>query len=120
MQEKDWVQFIRKAKEDYNKIGAISCPAFDNELVYFNKYGWNHIIRKNGEVRSMEQQKRRILLIPFAVEIIRTSTKWKEYRGQEEKTEFWSFNKKFGNQVVIVVIRRDINRKYFFSIMNSQ
>ncbi len=118
MTEESWLQFIQKSREDYYKIGFVTCPAFNGELVYFNSHGWNHIIRKNGKIRSVEQQKRRIELIPYAVHIIRTSTYWKEHRKGKENTEFWSFSKKFGDKTIVVVVRKHSSKKYFFSIMD--
>ncbi|OHA16572.1 MAG: hypothetical protein A3C79_01410 [Candidatus Taylorbacteria bacterium RIFCSPHIGHO2_02_FULL_45_28] len=120
MSEELWRQFIQKARESYYKIGAIPCPAFDGELVYFNKYGWNHIIRKKGKVRHREEQIRRILLIPYLAEIIKTSIHWKDHRTGKENSEFWSFSKKFNDKTITVVVRRDMTRKYFFSVMDAR
>jgi len=114
----DIKEIIRKAKNDYYRIGSVPCPAFNYELVYFNRSGWNHIIRKGNKQRDTKDQLRRIRLITEAVIIIATSNDFNSHSITENKIEFWSFKKINIERPIIVIIRQDKLMKYFFSVMN--
>ncbi|MEK7610009.1 MAG: hypothetical protein AAB470_02730 [Patescibacteria group bacterium] len=129
MEEQEWKNFIQIAKENYYKIGAISCPAFGGELVYFNQFGFRHLIIKYGAHRSQDDQSRRLRLVnTYARDIIKSSSKYFEYRNvMSKKSEqvttmhFWSLKKKVGEKLITVVIRQlDDSEKHFFSIMDKK
>lgn len=110
---------IKEAKDEYRKISAISCPAFGNELVYFTIRGWNHLIRKGVQARSIPDQLRRIRLISITVEIVKTSSVWCNHRISSNGTQFWSLVSTYNKKKVTVIVRQDIaTKKYFFSVMN--
>lgn len=115
----NYESYIAEYKIQYFAIGGVPCPAFHNDLVFFNKKGWNHLLRKNGVLRSPKDQMRRLRLIAHAEYIIRNSRNWNEHRVQESKNEFWSFVTKIDNAKIIVIVRKDYNKKYFFSVMNN-
>ena len=110
-----------KAKEEYYKIGSVPCPAFNNELVYFNKYGFNHLIRKGKYPRDRKEQLKRILILPYSLSIIKNSKYVSEYRINNIKNVcgyFWSVQGNINGFFLRVVIRQiNSGSKHFFSIM---
>jgi hypothetical protein len=59
MDNKNYKIFIEKAKEEYEKIRYVKCPAFNYEKIYFNKHGLRHLTRKNGVPRPLLEQRRK-------------------------------------------------------------
>ena len=109
-------------------IGSVTCPAFNYERVYFNKYGFDHLIWKGKKMRSMDQQRKRICLSKKAPDILRKSEKYETYRILERASNskamismahFWSFIQKDNAVTVIVIVRQTNNgSKHFFSVMD--
>lgn len=119
-------EFIRKSYSKYRGIGYIECPAFDNEKIYFNKIGFNHLIWKGKKMRDPKEQRSRINLINHAIEIIEKCKIWTEYRedlkilgnGSVSNAKFWSLSGKIKNTKVKAIIRQtNDSRKYFLSVM---
>ncbi|MEK7609977.1 MAG: hypothetical protein AAB470_02565 [Patescibacteria group bacterium] len=131
MQYLNWKEFIEKSKKYYYEICSISCPAFGGELIYFNSHGYKHLIRKGKDMRNLEQQKRRIELLPIAVKILSESAKFEEYYISNKTINngailkisichFWSFEKSFNKKIVTVVVRKIQNgRKHYLSVMDK-
>ena len=119
---KDWKEFIEQRKKEYKKIGQIKCLAFGDELVYFNKDGFNHLLRKHGKLRPRDQQLRRLNLLPHAPTILRDISKFTSYsEGFIEgiQGKFWTICGTINGLKIKVVIRQLNNgRKQFFSIMD--
>ncbi len=117
--DKKWRDFLKKTKLDYTGIGQISCPAFDDEKVYFTQAGFRHCIRKSGEVRPLDEQKRRFELIPNAVEMLKDSrvpvTYFKNNKDNSE-IHYWSFK-----EGTITVVIRQVNKgpKHFYSVFDE-
>ena len=119
-----WKKFVEKSKKEYYKIGSISCPAFGSEKVSFNKYGWNHLIRKGRKFRDNMEQKERLELLPYVKNIISNTTSI--YRDRITRSDysccyFWEIRRKVihrSKHVTIHVIIRKKNdgRLHFFSI----
>jgi hypothetical protein len=124
MIDANWKEFVEKAKTEYYKIGSIPCPAFNGELVYFNKQGWNHLIRKGRKFREQAEQEKRIRLIPRAVHIVRHIKYTHDYRTTKSGSSvghFWEMIDKVIYElkpiIVHVIIRRKSNgRLHFFSV----
>lgn len=55
MIDKNWWKYIKEQKEFYKKLGQVQCPAFDNEEIYFNYHGLNHLMYKDGVLRSRNE-----------------------------------------------------------------
>jgi len=123
MQNIDWNKYIKKSHEQYKSIGSVPCPAFNNELILFNKYGWTHLLRKGKDIRNRDEQARRINLLLHASIIINKSTEYSEYRKNfldGTIGHFWSLRKNILNKKLKVVIRQlDNGPKHFFSIMSE-
>jgi hypothetical protein len=60
-----------RAKQIYSKIGRVSCPFFNGELVVFNRKGFNHLLRRGPKVRPKKDSLIRLRLIEFAESIIK-------------------------------------------------
>ena len=114
-------EFIEKAKKEYYKIGSIPCTALNGEHVYFNSYGFNHLIRKGRVPRKIDEQIRRINLVHEAVVMISSEISIYTYRETTiEKSigRFWTLKKSNRNIKIQAVIRQLNNgRKHFFSVM---
>jgi hypothetical protein len=120
MQEEDWKKFIKKTHESYRKIGSIPCPAFNGELVYFNRNGWKHLIRKGRIPRTQDEQLERLQLISKAPLLLNTSSKYHmhtiELQGKSI-AHFWSFVNK--NKITIIVRQINNGPRHFFSIFKD-
>lgn len=113
-------KFIQKQRKIYREIGSIVCPALYNERVYFNNYGFNHLFRKNGNIRPIDDIHRRLNILQEAVYIIQTSPTISEYRISHRKNipaHFWAIQGKVGNQNIKVILRKiDKGKLHFFSV----
>lgn len=85
----NWKEFIKRAKEDYYKIGSVPCSAFGGEIVYFEDDGFYHLIHKGNKFRSRIEQTRRVRLVKKAPNIIRLSSKFEECKNLYG-TQLWS------------------------------
>ncbi len=103
-------------------IGSVSCPAFGDELVFFNKHGFIHLIRKEGKRRSLNQQVRRLGLFDRAAPILSSAKEFSRYEIRDDMTSkayFWTFLGKDEFSGIKVVVRQlEGGRKHFFSIMD--
>jgi len=124
-------EFIRNAREAYKRIGSISCPDFGAERIYFNSKGFDHLIFKNREYRSKREQIDRIRLIPEAVRMLTSCTRFSGYRSYAVDTKIglpsprvihhlWSFTREDDKRKVTMVIRQIGNgSKHFLSVMSK-
>jgi len=128
--EKPWKEFLIEKRRKYFRIGSVPCPAFGNELVYFNKQGFNHLIRKGRIPRIPEDARKRLGLFDRAETIIVSSDRFETHRHSPAKevagkvgippADFWSFHWKSDASSLIVVIRQiGSGPKHFFSIMKK-
>lgn len=125
-------EFIRKAKEEYKLIKSVSCPAFGGELVYFNKHGFNHLVRTGKGVRSIKDQYRRIYLFPRVVPILTSSKSFFEYKEMVETVSFgksykksvahfWTFVQIIDGKKVNVLVRQiNDGNKHYFSVSDER
>lgn len=119
----DWKKYIEQAKRRYYAIGSVACPAFGGEEVYFNKHGFNHLIRKGKEFRSLGDQRRRIQLFPCVVKILESTpiSYYKVNIVDDYPAHFGTFKKEISAVEVTVIVRQLGNkRKHFFSVMDKK
>ncbi len=123
MNNKNHIDSIRNAKIEYNKIKYIESPAFNGERIYFNKYGFNHLIRKQKDLRSKDEQIRRLKLLSLVHRLLISSSKIDNYRMNivdGYPASFWSIIGNVEGKKVKVIIRQLGNgRKHFFSVMDK-
>ena len=80
----------------YQTIGAIRCPALNNELVHFSAEGFNHLIYKGNRIERIKQdQVTKFKLLKKAKIILEISTTYQEY--EESLRQIWK--KKFKKMV---------------------
>lgn len=96
----------KKLREDadnfYLKIGKVYCPAFNNEPVYFNSKGFNHLIYKSGHTeRNRSVQIMKFKLLPKVKKIIQISTTYQEYEESLIEIERYKFKKKNKETVTV-------------------
>jgi hypothetical protein len=107
-------------------MGYVESQVFNNEKIYFNKNGFNHILRKNGRLRTQEEQNNRLELLFYAKGILMNSKKFDTYikneKGDKKSlAQFWSFGSKINNKKVRVIVRQINNGpKHFFSIFEEK
>ena len=131
MSKKQWREFIKQAREIYRETRPVPCPALGNELVYFNRFGLNHLTRSGKNLRSIYEQNRRIRLFEKASGIISNAKSVHEYRKLEKKipygesfristAHFWAFASNEGGRTVIVLVRQvNDGVKHYFSVMDE-
>jgi hypothetical protein len=112
-----------KAYKYYTGIGVLICPALNGEKVYFEKAGFRHLIYKGKEPRTMNDQIRRFKSLINVKNILLEANNFTKYRVSVRKNSvayFWSLNKRIGDKVITVVLRR-INSKniHFFSVLDE-
>ena len=123
------------AKNFYKKIGSILSPALDNQYIFFNNTGFNHLIRKLS-IRSRNEQKRRFLLLPKVESILKNPKAIVVYRKEEKKIlikrkkvkvlkesiiHYWTFVHFTDSKRIKVVIRQINNgSKNFYSVMDKK
>lgn len=106
---------IKKYKEEYYSIGIIICPVLNNEKIYFNNHGFNHLIRKMGVKRFSWDAKRRFKILKYAKIIIEDTPVQFEYK--KDKYEFWALTQMIDRKKIKVILRRVNNgRIHFYSI----
>ncbi len=120
MSPEDWKKYIKNEKEKYKKLICVKCPAFGNEEVYFNNYGFDHIISKGRIPRPKEEVMDRFKLLPYAPNIIKNT---KSVDNEERRTRgksvayFWTI--KSDSNIRIILRRLNNGTIHFYSIMNE-
>lgn len=111
---------ISKYKVLYRSIGNIQCSHFDNEKIFFNKKGFNHLVRKGKNWRPLIEQNRRLSLLKYCKSIISGEYISVEHRIIKKKNKiihFWAF-KSCIDDIYMKLIIRQTNKgpKQFFGI----
>jgi hypothetical protein len=115
---------IEEYKKFYKNIGSIACSYFDGESVYFNRKGFNHLLRKGKHVRSYQNQVDRLQLLKFSETILTgdySQVIYRITRKNETLARFWGFESLVGkSKLMLVATQINEGRKYFFSIYKIQ
>lgn len=127
----------RGAEDFYNKIGAVYCPYFGQD-VHFNAKGFDHLIFKGfNRTRLIQDQFSRLRHIRFAPEIIKLSktlqghlcinkierirrnTKWEKVMRKVTYYEFISVMESNGSRIRFKVLVKQVEgtEKHFLSII---
>lgn len=113
--------FIQSYKKLYRTFTSVECRALQNEKVYFNSHGFNHLIRKGSKFRPHTQIRDRFSLLMYCPEILKSTCDVHEYRIVHQKdsvAHFWTIKKRLNSLDIKVVVRRINNgRLHFFSVM---
>lgn len=127
-----------RARLIYKKIGSVTCPVFNGELIYFNSKGFNHLIRKGRMVRPIKEQIIRFFLIRFVKRVIQKPVnrtiiefeqrfvierinKFGNKKSLKKPAKFWTIHQTIGNFLVkVVIIQVAGRRKEFLSVMGEK
>jgi hypothetical protein len=93
----------------YRSIGSIPCSYFDGERIFFNKAGFNHLIRKGKIIRAAADQNRRLALLKYCKEILGGSYISVESRIVEGKfriIKFWAFRARINGLSMKLIVRQ--------------
>lgn len=115
----------KNAERIYKSTTVVRCPDL-NENIAFTKVGFRHLVRKGGKRRSLREQTRRFLLLPYAKEIIESS-KVKIIHGKgtaahpehnhgdrmlaRPAADFWTLTKTYGETAITVVVQADKTKR---------
>ncbi len=124
MKNESHKEFIKRSYEEYKKLGYVECPAFNFEKVYFNRHGFNHLIRKGEDLRPVHEQVRRIKLLSFALKILSKVNKIQKCTYNEINNYpafFWTFNVSIESIEIRLIVRQlgKDGKKHFYSIMDE-
>ena len=125
---KTHARFTEKVRAEYRKIRNVRCTALLGERVYFNRHGFNHLLRKGRRLRNEEEQKRRLELVTSAPLILAKAQSIYKYEQISHKgsiAQFWNLSGRivFGrvNMMAHVIVRKLNNgRMHFFSIYDKK
>lgn len=124
MEQKDWEKYIQDRKRDYKKLGYIECPVFNNEKVYFNRYGLKHLMYKGRVPRQRDEVVKRFYLLPYVVAGLKSArnviSEEKRMKGNSH-AYFWTLQHMVNNKTIRIILRRlgDNGSLHFFSIMSE-
>ncbi|MEK7607382.1 MAG: hypothetical protein AAB484_00420 [Patescibacteria group bacterium] len=120
MLSSDQRQIILKYKTFYQNIRSIKCPYFKNEPVFFNRKGFNHLLRKGRDPRAFNILIKRLSLLPYCGFVLtgsHTKIKYKVIKVNNHTAHFWGFNAFIDGKYMRLVVRQtNEGRKYFFSL----
>lgn len=123
MVDKNWWKYIKEQKERYKKLGQVECPAFSSEEIYFNYYGLNHLMYKDGVLRSRNEIIERFKYLIYVPKILKET---KNVFNEEKRIKdtsiayFWTIKSNISNTGIRIIIRRLNNGTlHFFSIMDE-
>lgn len=70
--------------EQYKQFGSVFCP-YLNDIVYFTKSGFDHLLWKSGVPRSKQVIDARLNVLHIAPEIISKSGTLQEYENSDKE-----------------------------------
>ena len=112
----------KEAKKLYLKINQPWCPLLQ-ESIAFNNAGFRHLIRSGRKPRPKKDQKRRLMLLRLAKNIVTNPNAelGQDNEQHEGRTRFWTITERRDKEKITVVIRQVGNgKKHFFSIYNQK
>ncbi|MDD3067122.1 MAG: hypothetical protein PHO48_04820 [Candidatus Gracilibacteria bacterium] len=111
-------EFIELQKNFYfNKWRGCerACPAFQNEIVYATRAGWEHI---NNSKRTLSELCARLELLPHAKKLLEKSTTYQAFKKDKDGiTKYWNFTGFIrGNWVTVIVRQKGPSPKHVYSV----
>ena len=108
----------KKVKENYIKIGSISCPALNRDIV-FNAQGLYHLrYHVTGQERPIREQIYKLTLFPLVIPTLLNAKSVSDHRkgtfpvdrkGTKKEVQYWTLSAVVGKQdVEVSVIVRQI------------
>ncbi|MDO8579599.1 MAG: hypothetical protein Q7R72_01875 [bacterium] len=116
----DQKHILLKYKLFYQNIGSIKCPYFDNEPIFFNRKGLNHVMRTGRELREFNARIERLSLLVYCKRILTKNYNDVEYRLMTKgntSAGFWGFTANIDGVCMKLIVRQiGSGQKHFFSI----
>ena len=120
-------ELIAKYRSSYSHIKPVKSPAI-KDTVYFNMYGFKHLVFKGKHRRESQAIFNRLVLVPLIAPVIHKSDEAQEIRirkeiidGKKVKVIYHALEAHVGKDSVKVrVITRKVGKKgrhYFHSVM---
>jgi hypothetical protein len=124
MEKEIWKEYLKNEKERYKNLRYIECPAFNNERIYFNNYGFDHIIYKGKNQRPIKEVIERFKLLLYVPNILRKIKNVdREDKSIKDKScaYFWTISYTLSSSLTIKIIIRRLNNSplHFFSVMRK-
>ena len=124
MKNEDWREYLKEERKRYKRFLPVKSIIFPNEEVYFNRYGFDHIVFKEGVPRPQDEVKLRFGLLKYVPSVLNrvTETEKVEIRVKKQSTAyFWTIRHRVGIDTYIRIILRRLNdgRIHFFSVMEE-
>lgn len=118
MEDKEYRERIEKAHDLYRKYLPVKCPHLGNELIVFNRHGFNHIERRGKKLRLRKEVIKRLGLLPLTTEIISSLKSVCDFRTEKIKgdvVKYWGLT--YEDRFRVVIRQINSGQKHFFSIM---
>ena len=104
----------------YGKINEVECPKFNGEKVFFNRIGFNHLIRKNGRRRRKSDRRRRFNLLHYAPNMI-ADPHIDVAQRVKGRASFWMFQREIDSRKIKLIVRQlKGGKKHFYSIFSNK
>jgi hypothetical protein len=119
--EESYEEVKQKAKELYERVGRVWCPALNDEII-FGSNGFRHLVRNGSRHRYKSEQKRRFALISLAKDILENSQNFavREIDSGGKKATFWAFTERRNDKIIKVIVRQiEGQKKKFLSVFES-
>lgn len=117
---------VIKFRQKYRSIGSVKCPALENEMVYFGRSGFNHLLRKGKRLRDGQVQWKRLSLLQFAPYILKMAKQYETHTVTNDPIHpkklinYWTFVR-YGlleRKITLVVRQIENGKKEFYSIFS--
>jgi len=122
MENEYYKKKLNGAKKLYFNIGAISCPALNNKIVYFDRSGFRHLLRKGKKHRDVKDQLRRFHLLSYATSIIKKGEQIMDKKidtSRVPEAYFYRIGLAIEGKMIKVIVRQiGPGKLHFFSIMD--
>ena len=111
-------KLYKKAKAFYFSLGKIKCPALNDEEIIFDWRGFRHFFHKGRHKRSVADQIRRFKLL-FGIRKVISGAKIIYHKDEEEMSLQPMFYKDGNDEIKIIILKDELGKKYFISIMDQ-
>ena len=107
MESDEFKKLLEERRSWYKTIKKVYCPCLKTYII-FNSKGFHHVrFDGKGKRRSIEDETRRLLLLPLSLHIIRTVQKTDDHRIYSNG-EYWALKGEIAgqNKKIIVVLKK--------------
>lgn len=102
------------AEKIYQKIGSLFCSLLGDK-VHFTRESFDHLIRKDGKLRTKREQIERLRLVSILIESV-TDNKADVHFDDTKEVRYWTMIPSRYRSVRIVITENSLKQKIFLSI----